>query len=264
MFPRPGKYGHAASFTFGVARAVPGGYQIPLSALVVNFSPPEGGKVAHLSFEEVDTLFHEFGHIMHQSLTTARYASESGTNVSVDFVEAPSQMLENWIYQPQVLALVSEDPQNPNQPMPTDLAKRLAAARTFDAGIRYTRQIFLATYDQTLHTSGATVDPDAVDHALRPEITGYPADADEHLGANFGHLMGGYDAGYYGYLWSEVFADDMFSRFEKEGVLNPATGKSYRDIILANGREQDPMVLLTRFLGRAPNESAFLRLTGIK
>jgi thimet oligopeptidase len=264
LFPRPGKYGHAASFTFGVARATAAGYQIPMSALVVNFNPPQNGQVAKLSFEEVDTLFHEFGHIMHHSLTTARYASTSGTNVSVDFVEAPSQMLENWVYQPQILALISEDPKNPGHPMPDDLAKRLSAARTFDAGTRYTRQVFFAIFDQTIHSGGADVNPDAVEHDLRGKILGYPVHAEEHMAANFGHLMGGYDAGYYGYLWSEVFADDMFTRFEKEGFLSPTTGKAYRDIILGRGRELDPMDLLKQFLGREPNEDAFLRITGIK
>jgi thimet oligopeptidase len=264
LFPRDGKYGHAASFSLGVARATPAGYQIPLSALVVNFSPPKNGQFARLSFQEVDVLFHEFGHIMHQSLTTARYASESGTNVSTDFVEAPSQMLENWVYQPEILALLTEDPRNPGHPMPADLARRLSQARTFDAGIRYSRQVFLATFDMTLHTSGATVDPDAIEHKVRGAITGYPVHPEEHTAASFGHLMGGYDAGYYGYLWSEVYADDMFSRFEKEGLLNPATGRAYRDTILARGRELEPMELLQQFLARKPNEEAFLRLTGIK
>ena len=264
LFPREGKYGHAASFTFGVARATAAGYQIPISALVVNFNPPKNGQAAKLSFEEVDTLFHEFGHIMHQSLTTARYASMSGTNVSIDFVEAPSQMLENWVYQPQVLALVSDDPKNPGHPMPDDLAKRLSSARTFDAGIRYTRQVYLASFDQAVHTRGADVDPDKVEHEVRMAITGYPTHPESHTAANFGHLMGGYDAGYYGYLWSEVYADDMFSRFEKEGILSPTTGKAYRDAILANGRTREPMELLKQFLGREPNDEAFLRITGIK
>ncbi|MBS2028321.1 MAG: Zn-dependent oligopeptidase [Deltaproteobacteria bacterium] len=265
LFPREGKYGHAASFNFGVARATAAGYQIPISALVVNFNPPKNGQSARLSFEEVDVLFHEFGHIMHGSLTTARYASQSGTNVSTDFVEAPSQMLENWVYRPEVLALVSEDPKNPGHPLPDDLAKRLSAARTFDAGIRYTRQVYLASFDMALHTRGADVDPDKVEHEVRQAITGYPSHPnDEHTAANFGHLMGGYDAGYYGYLWSEVYADDMFSRFEKDGILSPTTGKAYRDAILANGRTREPMELLKQFLGREPNDEAFLRLTGIK
>jgi thimet oligopeptidase len=264
LFPRDGKYGHAASFGLGVSREVSGGYQIPLSALVVNFNPPQNGQSAKLSLKEVDTLFHEFGHIMHMSLTTARYNSIAGSNVSVDFVEAPSQMLENWVYRPEVLALITQDPANPLQTMPVALQQKLAQARTFDAGIRYTRQVFLASFDQAIHTGGEKVDPDAVDHTLRAQIMGYPVNQDEHFAATFGHMMGGYDAGYYGYLWSEVFADDMFSRFEAAGVLDSKTGKAYRDIILAKGRTEEPGELLKQFLGREPNEEAFLRLTGIR
>jgi thimet oligopeptidase len=264
LFPRPGKYGHAASFPMGLAREVKDGYQIPLSALVVNFNPPSDGKVAHLSIDEVETLFHEFGHIVHGSLTTARYASMAGSNVDTDFVEAPSQMLENFVYQPEVLALITEDPAHPGQTMPADLVARIAKARTYDAGVRYTRQVFLASFDQYLHTHGADVDPDKIDHELRRSITGLGVDDREHFAASFGHLMGGYDAGYYGYLWSKVFADDMFTRFAKAGVLDPATGREYRDDILARGREEDPDALLARFLGRAPDEHAFLRLLGIE
>ncbi len=264
LFPREGKYGHSASFPFGIARRVPDGYQIPLSALVVNFNPPENGKSANLSVDEVDTLFHEFGHIMHASLTEAAYASLAGTNVAVDFVEAPSQMLENWVFRPEVLKLISQDPKDPSKTLPDDLIERIVRARKFDAGVKYTRQVFLATYDQALHTRGEKVDPDAVDHELRGQIMGYPVNAEEHFGATFGHLMGGYDAGYYGYLWSEVFASDMFTRFQKEGVLNPTTGLAYRHDILAPGRSREPMELLKSFLGREPNEEAFLRLAGIK
>ena len=264
LFPRPGKYGHAASFPIGAAREVKGGYEIPLGALVVNFNPPEAGKSAKLSVNEVETLFHEFGHIMHGSLTTGRYTSMAGTNVDTDFVEAPSQMLENWVYQPEILKLITEDPKDPSKTMPDAVIQKIARARTYDAGIRYTRQVFLATFDQTIHTSGDKVNPDEVDHRLRQEINGYPVDPNEHFAASFGHMMGGYDAGYYGYLWSKVFADDMFTRFEKDGVLNPKTGLEYRNDILARGREEEPDVLLKNFLGRAPDEHAFLRLLGIK
>lgn len=264
LFPRPGKYGHAASFPIGASREVAGGYEIPLGALVVNFNPPEKGKTAHLSVSEVETLFHEFGHIVHASLTTARYNSMGGTNVDTDFVEAPSQMLENWVYQPEILKLITEDPKHPGQTMPAALSERIAQARTYDAGVRYTRQVFLASFDQFIHTHGDRVNPDQVDHDLRQAITGYPVDPHEHFAASFGHMMGGYDAGYYGYLWSKVFADDMFTRFEKEGVLNPKTGLEYRNDILARGREEEPDALLAHFLGRTPDERAFLRLLGIE
>jgi thimet oligopeptidase len=264
LFPRPGKYGHAASFPIGPAREVKGGYQIPLSALVVNFDPPEHGKSAHLSVPEVETLFHEFGHIMHQSLTTARYASMSGSSVDTDFVEAPSQMLENFVYQPAVLALITEDPDHPGHTMPDALVERIARARTYDAGVRYTRQVLLATFDMYIHTHGPDVDVDRVYHDLGKSILGVEIDPADHFPGVFGHMMGGYDAGYYGYLWSKVFADDMFTRFAKAGVLDPATGREYRDDILARGHEEDPDVLLARFLGRDPDEHAFLRLLGIE
>ncbi|HEX9576209.1 MAG TPA: M3 family metallopeptidase [Myxococcales bacterium] len=257
LFPREGKYGHAASFGLGPARGLPGGYEIPLSVLVVNFEPPQGGKVAHLSLNEVDTLFHEFGHIMHQCLTTARYASLSGSNVATDFVEAPSQMLENFVFEPEVLALISTG-------LPPDLMKRMAAARRFDAGVRYSRQIFLGSFDLFIHTHGAKVDSESVARQLWSEIMTFPEPPDAHFAAGFGHVMGGYDAGYYGYLWSEVFSADMFTRFQKQGVLNPKTGREYRDAILAQGRVKDPDELLKEFLGRAPTEDAFLKQIGIE
>jgi Zn-dependent oligopeptidase len=256
LFPREGKYGHAASFAIGPARALPAGYAMPLSVLVVNFEPPQAGKAAHLSINEVNVLFHEFGHIMHQCLTTARYASLSGSNVDVDFVEAPSQMLENFVFEPEVLALVSDG-------LPADLMKRMAAARRFDAGVRYSRQVFLGSFDLHIHTHGAQVDSDAAARRLWAEIMAFPEPPDAHFAAGFGHMMGGYDAGYYGYLWSEVFSADMFTRFQREGVLNPKTGRDYRSAILAQGRVKDPDALLKEFIGRAPNEDAFLKQIGI-
>ena len=263
MFPRAGKFNHAACFPQIAAREVANGYQTPLLVLVVNFNPPDHGAVAHLSMEEVGTLFHEFGHVMHGSLTTARYASLSGSNVALDFVEAPSQMLENWVYEGEVLQLISSDPKNPSQSMPADLAKRIARVRTFDAGLDATAQVFYGLIDFRLHSSGDKVDSDAMEKKLRAEVIGVYDDPASHMLAGFGHLMGGYDAGYYGYLWSKVFAADMFTRFEKEGVLNPATGADYRKIILAKGRTEDPSQLLHEFLGREPNEKAFLKLSGV-
>jgi len=261
LFPRPGKYGHAAAFPVGPARQLQAGYQIPLTVLVVNFTPPENGKVAHLTLNEVETLFHEFGHVMHGSLTTAKYASISGTNVATDFVEAPSQMLENWVYQPEVLKMITSGASG--EPMPADMIASISRARKFDAGVRYSRQVFLGQFDLYIHTHGAKVDADAAAKKLWAEIMSFPEDPQSHFAAGFGHMMSGYDAGYYGYLWSEVFAADMFTRFAKEGILNPKTGRDYRDIILAKGRSEDPDQLLREFLGREPNEDAFLRQIGI-
>jgi thimet oligopeptidase len=255
FWPREGKYGHAAEFTLSSGRAVPGGYRIPMAALVVNFQPPANGAPSRLSMDEVDTLFHEFGHVMHESLTTARYPSQAGTRTALDFVEAPSQMLENWAFHPDVLALISEG-------MPPDLAQRLNAARKYDAGVKYSRQVFLATFDQTIPTSDK-VDADQTAKKLWSEIMGFAEDDGEHFAGTFGHMMGGYDGGYYGYLWSEVFAADMFTRFQKDGVLNPKVGREYRDRVVSRGRVVEPDQLLKDFLGRAPTEEAFLTLTGI-
>ena len=262
MYPREGKYGHAAEFNMAPGHAVADGYRIPLSVLVVNFEPPSGGKVAHLSMEEVDTLFHEFGHVMHESLTEARYPSLAGSSVARDFVEAPSQMLENWAYQPDVLALVSEDPTDATKPMPRDLMEKIAHARHFDAGVAYSRQVFLGKFDTAIHTQDKP-DADAIARQLSHDITGFPEDKDTHFAATFGHMMGGYDGGYYGYLWSEVFSTDMFTRFQKEGIFNPQTGRDYREKVLARGRIEDADVLLRDFLGREPNEVAFLASVGI-
>jgi thimet oligopeptidase len=181
--------------------------------------------------------------------------------VATDFVEAPSQMLENWVYQPEVLKLLSSGPDG--KPLPPDLMGSIAKARKFDAGVRYSRQVFLGQFDLYIHTNGAKVDADAAARRLWEQIMAFPEDPQAHFAAGFGHMMNGYDAGYYGYLWSEVFAADLFTRFAREGVLNPSTGRDYRNIILAKGRTEDPDQLLREFLGRDPNEDAFLKQIGI-
>jgi len=265
LYPREGKYGHAAEFTLSAGHEVQGGYRIPMAALVVNFQPPKDGQVAHLSMNEVDTLFHEFGHVVHETLTTARYSSHAGTRTALDFVEAPSQMLENWAYLPEVLAIISQDPKDPKKGLPVALAEKLSAARKYDAGVHYSRQVFLGLFDQAIHTHTAPgkIDSDAIAKKTWASVLGFAEDKDAHFAGTFGHMMGGYEGGYYGYLWSEVFAADMFTRFQKEGALNPTTGKAYRDLILARGRTVEPSTLLKDFLGREPNEAAFLKMTGI-
>ena len=263
LHPRPGKYGHAAAAGVTVAREKGGEYRAPVAVMMGNFNPPGADRPSLLSHDEVETLFHEFGHIMHQTLTAARYGSLSGTSVARDFVEAPSQMLENWVYEKEVLDKMSGHYLDPTRKLPAETIARLKAARSFDAGYRYTRQIFLATFDQTLHTSGAEVDPEAIDQKLYAEILALTPVADAHFPATFGHLMGGYDAGYYGYLWSEVFADDLFTVFKEKGVLDGESGRRYRRHILEPGKMRDADELLREFLGRAPNNQAFLDKIGV-
>lgn len=264
FFPRDGKYGHAAVAPITVPRESPEGYREPVCVLMANFSPPSGERPSLLTHEEVRTLFHEFGHIVHQSLTKARYASQAGFNVAGDFVEAPSQMLENWVFAPAVLDRLGGHYLDPTRKLPRETIARIEAARMFDAGYRYTRQVFLASFDQDIHTHGPTVDVDSVEKRDFRQILALEPVPGTHFAATFGHLLGGYDAGYYGYLWSEVFAADMFTRFAKEGVLDPALGKRYRETILAKGRSVEPDALLEEFLGRKASDAAFLEKLGVK
>ncbi len=259
LFPREGKYGHAAAFTL-IQGCINDdqSYQLPISAIVANFNPPSAQKPSLLEHGEVETLFHEFGHIMHQVLTTAKYASLAGTSVKRDFVEAPSQMLENWVWEVPTLTKLSGHYQNKSKPLPTDQMQRLIKAKLLNVGIKYLRQLLFASIDLRYHTQ-PTKDSTQVYADLAREIMLIPIPKNTLPQAGFGHLMGGYDAGYYGYLWSEVYAQDMFTRFEKEGLLNAKTGADYLKWILQKGGELEPMDLITHFLGRAPNEEAFFK-----
>ena len=266
LFPRAGKYKHAAAFTLVKGRRLPEGtYQKPVSAMVATFNKPRLGKpslLTHGEHGEVETYFHEFGHIMHQILTKARYGRFSGTEVALDFVEAPSQMLENWVWQPEVLEKISGHYKDHSKKLPDDLLKKMLAARNVDSGIYNLRQLFFGQIDQNYHSARHYKDTTKEWSRLVKIIRMIPMSARTHPEASFGHLMG-YDAGYYGYLWSKVFAQDMFSRFETAGVLSPAIGRIYRESILEPGSSRDATELLRAFLGRDPDESAFLNSIGL-
>ena len=266
LFPRPqeGKYGHAAAFTIVQGRELPdGGYREPVSAMVSNFSKPSSDKPALLTHEEVETFFHEFGHLMHQTLTTARYPAYSGTNVATDFVEAPSQMMENFVWRPEVLEKLSGHYLDPSRKLPKELLEKMLATKNFLSATQTLRQIAYATLDLAFHTLPVPVDTTAVlDRVFRETGTNAPTPG-THWQAGFGHLLGGYGAGYYGYLWSLVYAQDIFSRFEKEGLLSPEVGMDYRRKILERGSSVEEARSLREFLGREPNDEAFLRSLGL-
>jgi thimet oligopeptidase len=268
LFPREGKYKHAASFNIVNGRALPeGGYQKPVAAIVANFpksTAEHPSLLKHGSHEDVETIFHEFGHIMHMTLTTAHYERFSGANVAWDFVEAPSQMLENWVWDPSVLAGLSGSYKDPNKKLPEDLLKKMIAAKNADTGLVQLRQLFFSQVDMDYHGEyGGDTDSTVLYSRLMREISLIPMNPGTHPEASFGHLMDGYDAGYYGYLWSKVYAQDMFSRFESEGLLNAAIGRQYRDEVLAPGGSQDELDLVRKFLGREPNDAAFLKSLGL-
>jgi thimet oligopeptidase len=260
FLPRPLKYGHAAAFSLISGRSKDdGAYSKPVSAIVANMNPPSKDIPSLLNHREVVTLFHEFGHIMHQTLTKAPYASLSGSSVARDFVEAPSQMLENWVWSPEVLTLLSGHYLDSKKKLPPEMLKKLIDARDFNQGYFYSRQLYFALMDMTYHTSEEKLDTVAIADRLFEEMFGVKPIQEGHFPATFGHLMGGYDAGYYGYLWSEVYAADMFGHFESQGILNSKTGAKYRKYILEQGNMQPAAELLEEFLGRKPNNKAFLK-----
>ncbi len=244
LFPREGKYNHAAAFPVRGASRLTG--RTPLSALVTNFNR-EG-----LDHSELETLLHEFGHVLHGVLSRADYNPQAGTSVKVDFVEAPSQMFEEWARREQPLELFKQVcPECPH--LTADEIARLDASRRFGRGIFFGRQWLYATFDMSLSTDPQP--PLAVWKALEGasplgyvEGTSFPS--------SFSHIASNYAAGYYGYMWSQVIALDMLSAFKKN-MLDPAVGARYRDAILSQGGQEEEMSLVKKFLGRAPSNEAF-------
>ena len=262
LYPRPNKFGHAAAFTLRSGRRLPDGtYQQPISAIVANFTKPTAEAPSLLRHTEVVTLFHEFGHILHQTLTKADFLEFSGSSTERDFVEAPSQMLEHWVWERDVLRRFARHHQT-GAPLPDDLLDAMVRAKNVSSGLAKSRQMFFARLDFAIHSPGFDGDSTKAVREFYP-TTGFPYPEGTHFQSGFGHLFG-YDAGYYGYMWSEVFGHDMFTRFEAAGVLDPATGRDYRKKMLERGGSVDGDVLVREFLGREPNSDAFLREIGLE
>ncbi len=264
LYPREGKYSHAAAFPLRTGREVNGQYQPPIAAIVANLTPATKDRPSLLSHDDVETLFHEFGHVMHATLTKVKFASLSGFNVAGDFVEAPSQMLENWVWQPQILKIITAFYSDRSKKMPDELIAKLVRSRKFNQAYGFNAQLLYSIYDLTLHQSPKDLDVTETYNSLYKQIMGLDPLPGTHFPASFGHIMGGYDAGYYGYLWSNVYAFDMFTKFENGKLISPIEGLNYRKIILEKGNLEDATVLLQEFLGRKPNTDAFFRYLGIK
>jgi metallopeptidase MepB len=275
LHPRDDKYGHAANFSLQPGFLLPNGTRrYPATALVCNFSKPTDTKPSLLKHDEVITLFHELGHGIHDLAARTKYSRFHGTAVVRDFVEAPSQMLENWCWTPSQLKSLSNHYLT-GEKIPDDLIKKLISTKHVNDALFNLRQLHFGLYDMTIHTPKTHAEAEAFKlsemyNDLRYQISGLKGP--ETLGmssdwgngqATFGHLIGGYDAGYYGYLSSQVYSTDMFYSVFKANPMDGVQGRRYRHSVLEKGGSQDEMSMLEGFLGRKPSTEAFYRELGL-
>jgi thimet oligopeptidase len=268
MFPRNGKYNHFAHFrVIGGKLLASGKYQRPTVALICNFPSPTQDKPSLLSHSDVETIFHEFGHAMHSMMTRAKYSRFAGTSVPGDFVEAPSQMLENWVWDKKVLDSFAADYRDPSKKIPADILAKLKEAKLGIEGTRYRRQISLSLTDLALHTQiHDTNAAEALPLSNKVLSDAFlPVVPDTAFVAYFGHLMG-YDAGYYGYAWADAIAADMATVFEHSpnGYFDSAAGHRLRVEIYEPGDSRDVNVSIEKFLGRKRSLEPFLKKIGIE
>lgn len=294
LFSRDGKYGHAANFNLQPGFVDANGKRhYPATALVCNFTKPTAKKPSLLKHHEVTTLFHELGHGIHDLVSRTTYSRFHGTNTARDFVEAPSQMLENWCWTPSQLKSLSKHysylsqkyleawkdqvegkPQPPEQ-IPQEVIDKIIRTKHVNDALLNLRQLHFGIFDLTVHQPRNHEEIEKLSisetyNSLRKQITGI--DGPEVLGfgndwgngqATFGHLMGGYDAGYYGYMSSQVYSADMFYTIFHSNPMNGSEGRRYRHQVLEKGGSQDEMKTLTDFLGREPRSDAFYRELGL-
>jgi oligopeptidase A len=266
--PREDKRGGAWMDSLITGGPEPGGFRPHLGLICGNLTPPVGDKPALLTHRDVETIFHEFGHLLHHLLSRCETRTLAGTSVAWDFVELPSQIMENWCWEREALDLFARHWQT-GDPIPGGLFEKMKRARTFRAGNEQMRQLGFGFIDLSLHTRyDPARDGDAVAYARRllQEFSPAPLPREHALIAAFTHLFSdpvGYGAGYYSYKWAEVLEADAFTRFRREGIFSRTAGDAFRTEILSKGDSEDPAELYRRFMGRDPDPNALLVRSGL-
>lgn len=248
----------------------------PIVYNVGNYNPPADGKPALLSLDQVETMFHEFGHGLHGLLSNVKYASIAGTSVSRDFVELPSQIMEHWAFEPEVMKMYAKHYET-GEIIPDELIEKIQATSTFNQGFRTTELVAAAMLDMNYYTltSAPNLTTSTVEGKPSFDVNKFEAEAMKKAGlideiipryrsTYFQHIFsGGYSSGYYSYLWSEVLDSDAFQSFAEKGLFDQETAKSFRENILSKGGSEDPMVLYKRFKGAEPNPTYMLKNRGL-
>ena len=268
LFPRENKRG-GAWMNGLIAAAYRQGRASPhLGLFCANVNPPVGGKPALLTHREVETLFHEFGHLLHHCFSRVSVRSLAGTNVAWDFVELPSQIMENWCWERSGLDLFAAHYET-GEPIPEALYAKMIRARTYRAANAQMRQLGFATVDLALHRDyepGGGADAMAYGREIIQAHSASELPDDYSMLAGFGHIFAhpvGYAAGYYSYKWAEVLDADAFTRFKNEGIMNPAVGRAFRDTILSKGNSEEAAKLYEEFMGRGPKLEPLLERAGL-
>jgi peptidyl-dipeptidase Dcp len=266
FFPREGKSGGAWMTNFREQSNVSGNEQRPIVSLVCNFTKPTESKPSLLTFNEVETFLHEFGHGLHGMFSEITYESLAGTNVYRDFVELPSQIMENFCVEKDFLDIFARHYLT-GEKMPSELVGRIVESRNFMEGYASIRQLNFGRLDMAYHTMETPLNQDIFDfekEATKETLTLPSVDGDL-ISSSFAHIFsGGYAAGYYSYKWSEVLDADAFSVFKEKGIFDRATAQSFKDNILTKGGSEDPMKLYVRFRKQEPSIDALLVRSGLK
>jgi len=263
LFPRENKFKHACQITVTPAvKEKSGEYHPAVATVLSNFPKPDADNISLLKRDDVITFFHELGHAMHALLGATEIASLSGTSVETDFVEAPSQVLEEWMYEPEILKIVSAHYKT-NEPIEDNIIEKIQQLKRFESGYFVKRQVGISLFSLQCFLEGENKNPYQLKMDLFKNLFDEIAFYDwDHFESSFGHIVS-YKEGYYGYLWSKVFAIDIFRHIKKSGLLNPEVGQLYINKVIGKGGSGDPSDYIKDFLGREPSLDAFFEELGL-